>query len=172
MASFASMVVSDPPELKHMPLYRYNRFFRPMMNRVGCSELEILAVIREPISWLGSWYRYRSRDFLVGRPTSTRDVSFDTFCEAYAKGRRPAFANVGSQQKFIQPSAQNAAVQHLFKYENQIGLQKFLEQRLSTRLSFPHINISPSGCLDLSDKTRSKLHRKCAGEFAIWNAAA
>ncbi|MEC8294742.1 MAG: gamma-glutamyl kinase, partial [Pseudomonadota bacterium] len=28
LAPLASMSVQDPPELKHAPLYRYNRFFR------------------------------------------------------------------------------------------------------------------------------------------------
>ena len=33
LAHKASMIVSDPPELKHAPVYRYNRFFRPMFEK-------------------------------------------------------------------------------------------------------------------------------------------
>lgn len=61
LAPHAGMVVNDPPELKHAPVYRYNRFFRPMFEKMGAEEMDVMAVIREPISWLGSWYRYRQR---------------------------------------------------------------------------------------------------------------
>ncbi len=94
----ADIVISDPPELKHAPVYRYNRFFRPMFDKVCHSEMETLAVVREPISWLGSWYRYRRRPFMRGKPNSTEDVSFDDFVTAYLKGDS-GFANVGSQAK-------------------------------------------------------------------------
>lgn len=51
----ADLVMSQPPELKHAPLYRYNRFIRPMYEKVCDAELEVMAVMREPVSWLGSW---------------------------------------------------------------------------------------------------------------------
>ncbi len=34
LADRADMVVSDPPMLKHAPVYRYNRFFRPMFDKI------------------------------------------------------------------------------------------------------------------------------------------
>ena len=70
----ATMMVRDPPELKHAPVFRYNRFFRPMLEKFVGEGLTVLAVMREPVDWLGSWYRYRQRDFLAGRPTSTQGI--------------------------------------------------------------------------------------------------
>lgn len=166
----ASMVVADPPELKHAPVYRYNRFFRPMFEKVG-GEMELLAVIREPIEWLGSWYRYRQRGFLEGKPTSTRGVSFDAFCDAYAQGDRPAYANVGSQAKFVEPRPNGVSVSHLFKYENQSGLLSFLEERLETQIDLPRENVSPRRDLSLSPQTESKLRRKCGADFDTWERA-
>lgn len=171
LTPIASMIVNDPPELKHAPVYRYNRFFRPMFEKVGAEQMDILAVIREPISWLGSWYRYRQRGFLDGRPTSTKGINFDEFCNAYATGDRPAFANVGSQAKFIEPRPNGVSVTHLFKYENQAGLIGFLENRLGTTLDLPRSNVSPARDLDLSKDTETKLRRKCADDFAVWNKA-
>jgi hypothetical protein len=171
LAPHASMVVSDPPELKHAPVYRYNRFFRPMFERVGGEEMELLAVVREPISWLGSWYRYRQRDFLDGKRVSTKGLSFDAFCEAYAKGERPPFANVGSQAKFIEPRPNGVAVTHLYKYENQSGLLDFLEARLGQRIDLPRENVSPRRETPLSPAVEAKLRRKCAEDFATWARA-
>lgn len=171
LGPMASMVVNDPPELKHAPVYRYNRFFRPMFEKVGGEDLELLAVIREPISWLGSWYRYRQRGFLEGKRTSTRGMSFDDFCQAYASGDRPPFANVGSQAKFVEPRPNGVAVSHLFKYENQAGLIAFLEERLGQTIDLPRENVSPQRPTDLSEATEAKLRRKCAEDFATWERA-
>lgn len=171
LTPIASMVVNDPPELKHAPVYRYNRFFRPMFEKVGAENMELLAVIREPISWLGSWYRYRQRPFLDGRPTSTKGISFDEFCDAYAKGDRPPFANVGSQSKFIEPRPNGVSVTHLFKYENQAGLIGFLEDRLGVALELPRTNVSPQRDLGLSEETEAKVRRKCAEDFSVWERA-
>ena len=171
LGPIASLTVTDPPELKHAPVYRYNRFFRPMLEKVGAEQMDILAVIREPVSWLGSWYRYRQRPFLDGRPTSTKDISFDAFCDAWAKGEPPAFANVGSQAKFIEPRPNGVAVTHLFKYENQAGLIGFLEDRLATRIDLPRENVSPRRDLALSRQVEQKLRRKRAADFEAWERA-
>ena len=85
LAPTADMVISNPPELKHAPVYRYNRFFRPMFERAcKTDDLELIAVMREPVSWLASWYRYRRRDFMRGHRNSTHDVSFEEFVRAVA----------------------------------------------------------------------------------------
>ncbi|WP_289150958.1 gamma-glutamyl kinase [uncultured Salipiger sp.] len=170
LAPHASMAVLDPPELKHAPVYRYNRFFRPMFEKIG-GEMELMAVVREPVSWLGSWYRYRQRPFLDGRPASTSGISFDEFVTAYTKGERPPFANVGSQSKFIEPRPNGTAVSHLFRYENQVGLVGFLEDRLGLTLDLPHSNVSPRAELQLSPKVEEVLRRKCAADFALWESA-
>lgn len=171
LGATASMVVSDPPELKHAPVYRYNRFFRPMFEKAGGAEMELLAVVREPIDWLGSWYRYRQRPFLDGKPTSTRGVSFDAFCDAFSRGDRPPFAEVGSQSKFIEPRPNGVAVTHLFRYENQAGLLGFLEDRLGCAIDLPRANVSPRQDLDLSPGTEARLRRKCAADFDVWESA-
>ncbi len=172
LCDHAAMAVLDPPELKHAPIYRYNRFFRPMFERVGAEQMDILAVVREPISWLDSWYRYRQRPFLDGRPTSTRNLSFDEFAEAYMKGDRPAFANVGSQAKFLEPRPNGVRVTHLFQYEHQDALRAFLERRLSVSIALERKNTSGGTANRLSEKVEKRLRRKCAAEFAVWEAAA
>ena len=57
LAKRADLVITDPPLLKHAPVYRYNRFIRPMFVNVCNAEMELMAVMREPVSWLSSWYR-------------------------------------------------------------------------------------------------------------------
>lgn len=65
--------------LKHAPVYRYNRFVRPMFQQLCDVEMELMAVMREPISWLGSWWRYLQRPFVKGQQNATHGISFDDF---------------------------------------------------------------------------------------------
>jgi hypothetical protein len=164
----ADITITDPPELKHAPLYRYNRFFRPMFAKVCDVEMETLAVMREPESWLGSWYRYRRRPAMAGMPNATHGISFDEFVEAYTKGDRPGFANVGSQAKFLEPRPNGTRISHMFRYEDQPGLISFLESRLNFPVRPERKNVSPSMELSLSNEMRSRLRRKCAEEFDLY----
>lgn len=171
LSPHADILVNDPPELKHAPLYRYNRFFRPMFEKAcGEENMETMAIMREPVDWLGSWYRYRRRDFNKGKRTSTHDVSFDEFVDEYTKGDRRPFANVGSQAKFLEPRPNGTAITHLFRYDDQAGIIGFLEERLSLALDLPRLNVSPSMELNLTPKTEDKLRRKCADEFALYDS--
>lgn len=171
LAPFADMIVNNPPELKHAPLYRYNRFFRPMFQKVSGADMETLAVVREPISWLGSWYRYRQRPFMKGHQNATHDISFDDFVEGYLKGKPPGFANVGSQAKFLEPRPNGTAVTHLFRYENQSGLNSFLRKRLGVDFHLEQENVSPKLDLQLSADMERRLRRKKAEEFDLWEQA-
>ena len=166
----ADMVISDPPELKHAPVYRYNRFFRPMFEKVCNAEMETLAVMREPVSWLGSWYRYRRRPFMEGKPNATHGISFDEFVLAYLKGDKPGFANVGSQAKFLEPRPNGLRVTHLFRYEQPEKLNRFLEERLGTGIETARENVSPAMELELSPRTEARYRRKCAEEFALYDS--
>ncbi len=165
----ASIVVRDPPELKHAPVYRYNRWFRPMFERVCGATMETLAVMREPVDWLGSWYRYRRRPFMKGRPNATHGVSFDDFVLGYLKGKKPGFADVGSQAKFLEPQPNGTALDYLFRYEDQAGLGDFLADRLGLRVELRRENVSPEMPLALSRGVEDRLRRKCAVEFALYD---
>lgn len=164
----ADMVVANPPELKHAPVYRYNRWFRPMFAKVCGAEPELLAVMREPISWLGSWYKFRQRPYLDGKPTSTKEVSFDEFVQEYCRGKPAAFANIGSQAKFLEPQPNGCKVTHLFRYEDLSQLNAFLADRLGVEVTTAKANVSPKVEVALSPKVEQLLRRKKPEDFALY----
>jgi hypothetical protein len=170
LAPRADLVLRDPPMLKHAPVYRYNRFIRPMFLRVCEAEMELMAVMREPISWLGSWWRYRQRPFMAGKPNATHGISFDEFVLAYLKGKKPGFADVGSQANFMEPQPNGCRITHFFRYEDQPRLRAFLEERLSVTLELGRENVSPEIPLDLSAEVETRLRRKCAAEFELYES--
>lgn len=169
LAPHAAIAVSAPPELKHAPVFRYNRFFRPMIERFFEGTFDVAAVMREPVDWLGSWYRYRQRPEMTGHANSTQNLSFDDFVTAYCTGEPPDCARVGSQAKFLEPQRNGARVTHLFRYEDQPGLRAFLETRLGTRVAPETLNRSPAMALALSPKIEARLRRKFAADFTLWS---
>ena len=171
LAPRASMVLRDPPHLKHAPCYRYKRFLKPFFVQAGGQKPELMAVVRHPIDWLGSWYRYRTRPDLIGHENSTRGISFDDFVLEYSKGQPAPFANVGSQDKFLRINDGEIGVQHLFQYEQWDEVTRYLEQRLDVKLTLKQKNVSPKMDLALSPQAAEKLREKRAAEFDVWNLA-
>jgi hypothetical protein len=171
LAPRASLVLRDPPEIKHAPCYRYKRFLKPLFKQVGDKDPELMAVVRNPIDWLGSWFRYRTRDDLIGHPNSTRDISFDDFVLEYCKGTPAPFANVGSQARFLTINDGEIGAQHLFQYEQWDKVIAYLQERLDVTITLKNKNVSPKMDLTLSPDVESKLREKRAAEFAVWEVA-
>ncbi|WP_037315586.1 sulfotransferase family 2 domain-containing protein [Ruegeria halocynthiae] len=167
----ADFVVTGPPELKHAPVRRYDRFFQNIFRKMYDTEMEIMAVVREPIDWLGSWYKFRGRPERVGHPHSTHDLSFDEFVQAYMKNPRPEFADVGSQSQFFRTRSNGFGASHIFKYENQDKILEFLQDRLNTHVNLQQENVSPLRDLSMSPETERKFRKTHAAEFTCHDTA-
>ncbi|PRY95263.1 hypothetical protein BCF33_0880 [Hasllibacter halocynthiae] len=173
LGDLATMRISDPPVLKHAPFYRYHRFVRPMLEDIAGRRMETVAVIREPISWLGSWWRYRQRPGVPDPRNSTRGIDFDAFALAYCERERAPFANVGSQNRFVRGPGGKIGVDRLFAYEDRARLDAFLSERLGRPVIAEQRNISaptPSRAR-LSPDVDARLRKAVPEEFAIWRRA-
>ncbi len=168
---FAGIAITDPPVVKHTPLYRYRRFLAPYFEKSGADGFETVAVVREPVDWLGSWYRYRQRDELNGHANSTRGMSFDDFVRGYLHKDRPSFARVGSQAKFLQGADGEIGITHLFRYEEPETILGFLAERVGHRPALKRLNESPAMELSLRPRLRERLEQECPDEFTVWNRA-
>ena len=167
----ADIIMRNPPPLKHAPIYRYRRFLKPLFVQGGGadeSSLKTIALVREPVSWLSSWYRYRHRDALIGHQNSTRGISFDDFVLEYVKGKPAPFAEVGSQAKFLTAGDDGMVVDHLYRYEAQTSLLTFLNDRLGTNVTLNQRNVSPVMDTPLSSNVLAKLREKRRAEFDVW----
>lgn len=166
----ASAVFRAPPSLKHTNARGFEKKIRNLFERDNLPGIETIAVMREPINWLGSWYRYRQRSALDGHPNSTKDVNFDGFVEAYLSETPPAFAQLGSQARFVTDSQGDLLINHLFSYADLSAARRFLERRLGLHIDMPTVNISPKLELTLSPTIEDNLRERCALDFQIYSA--
>ncbi len=168
----ASIVLRHPPGLKHLTLMRYREFVAPMIGASDDTGFETVAVVREPVAWLSSWYRYRHRDALAGQMHSTRGITFDDFVRDYL-GRKPApRAAVGSQAAFVSDDTGTVGITHLFRYEEPGRLLDFLAARLGPiNAELPRLNVSPEMETRLSPEVEALLRQKRAADFSLWERA-
>lgn len=166
LESLAAVSIQRPPLLKHTTVHRYRRFVGPFLEAASKDQFTVVALMREPRDWLGSWYRYRQREE-TEPGKSTAAMSFDAFVQAWCQDPRPEFADVGSQGRFLRPR-QGAGVDRLFRYEEIGEFVHFLEERLDCEITLPRLNVSPQGRTELSAKTEAQLHEVAAEDFALY----
>ncbi len=168
----AEIAFRSRPEIKHLNLRQYQHRIKPLLAPLGGAPFESVAVMREPLDWLRSWYRFRARDELIGHPNSTAHVGFDRFVRDYlAMGLRPTYARLGRQSEFLTDHAGSFAVDHVYRYEAMPALLAFLEARLGTEIQLKRANASPAAVTDLAPETQAMAQAALAGEYAIWQAA-
>jgi hypothetical protein len=166
LESLAAVSIQRPPLLKHTTVHRYRRFIGPFLEAASKDTFTVVALMREPTDWLGSWYRFRQRDE-TDAGKSTKGISFDDFVRAWCQDPRPDFADVGSQGKFLRPR-QGVGVDRLFRYEEIDTFVHFLEERLGCEIILPRLNVSPAGATVLSPETAAMLRSYAVEDFALY----
>jgi hypothetical protein len=166
LESLAAVSIQRPPLLKHTTVHRYRRFIGPYLEAASKDTFTVVALMREPTDWLGSWYRYRQREGTDPRK-STRGMTFDAFVRAWCSDPRPDFADVGSQERFLRPR-QGVGVDRLFRYEEIETFVTFLEDRLGCEIILPRLNVSPAGATELTPETRALLQDVAADDYAMY----
>ncbi|MFH5774592.1 gamma-glutamyl kinase [Paracoccus sp. NGMCC 1.201697] len=160
------------PEIKHINHRQYLKQIRPLLAPLGHPSFDRVAVIREPLDWLRSWYRYRARDALIGHPNSTAQISFEQFLRDYlSEGERPAHARLGRQSDFLLDATGRISIQHLYRYEALPELVRFLSQRIGVPISLGRSNVSPEAATDLDPKAEVWARAALAREYEVWEGA-
>ena len=160
------------PRVKHMTLRTFERFMLPYLSRIGVERVETVCVIREPLDWLGSWYRYNGRHAIRKEPRSTRGVSFAAFVEGWLADPQPPYATLGRPSRFVAGRDGAPAVTHLYRYEDLPALVRFLGARFGTALELPALKTSRRAALELPPALRRRLEDERAEEFALYASLA
>lgn len=164
LAPQADAAIVNPPGLKHCGVAKYRRELAPFFERGGRRPMRLVAVMREPVGWLGSWWRYRGRPALAGHPNSTAGLDFEAFVDAYLSDPQPDCARVGAQARLLA-----GGVDHLFRHDRPAALHTFLSDALGRPVAPPRRNVSPQGDVALSDAMRARLRAARPEDFEMWD---
>jgi hypothetical protein len=173
----ASISVSKPPELKHMSYRGFMTFVAPLIEaQTGLerSDYEVVAVMREPADWLGSWYRYRTRDELK-KPDNPRAVnftgnmSFDDFVRDVCRpeDRQPQHARIKTPSWVAMGGKSSVGIDRLFPYEALDSFFDFIVERTGKPIETKAANVSPKMNLTLLPESLMRLKQHFAFEFEL-----
>jgi hypothetical protein len=160
---------SGHPTVTHMTARRYQRHIVPYLQAIGQDGIETCAVMRHPVGWLASWYRYRQRAALDGTPDSTAGTGFEDFARRYLDSD-DVRATVGRPWDFLRDRQGQLGVDHLFRYEDFGAFLRFLGLRFGAEVRLERMNVSPAGDEALSPAMAERLDAFFEPELAVYHA--
>lgn len=169
LESLASVAVERPPSLKHTSAAGFERHIRPWLEAASPgTPFTTVALMREPIDWLRSWYRFRAQDDVEDPGHPMAGVDFAAFAAACVSAEPPLHAQVGTQSAFL--AGDGARVERIFRYEDMARFTDFLEERLNCAVSLPRVNVSQSHDTSLSEETEARLRTALARDVALYES--
>jgi hypothetical protein len=172
LGSKADILFSKSPKVKHITPQRFDKMIAPYALPLMSKPVTSIALIREPIEWLGSWYRYRQRPETANSPTTTANITFNTFVEDYLKKQdRPNYAKVGKQERFITGGGDTPLVTQLWRYDAIPDLSMFLSLHLQINFTLKTLNVSPNGDTALSSENKTALMSHFSKDYDLYENA-
>jgi len=173
----SQIVLNSPPSFKHTTYAGFQRFLQPYLASGGFprESYEVVCAIREPIDWLASWWRYRSRERLADpadprHHNYTGGVTFEQFARAYMEGSE-RFAKVGRLSRFMRPRPGEAEVDLVFRYDRLDLLIDFLCEKVGEEVEVGSENTSPQRSFSLSEECEIELREFFDPEYRIYERA-
>ena len=171
---YSAVTIQGNPAFKHTRYDAFQRYLQPFLGSKGFprESYEVVCAFREPIDWLASWYRYRSREKLANpslpaHKNYTGNVTFERFVRAYMEDSEQ-FARVGRPSKFVQPRPDQPEVDRIFRYERIDLLVEYLREKVGEEVEVGVSNVSPEREFSLSKETESELHAFLEPEYRIY----
>lgn len=168
LESLASAAIQRPAALKHTDIAAYRRHVGPWLHAQTGEEFATVALMREPVEWLRSWYRFRQRDDHDDPLHPMEGVSFARFARDYAAPGGPEALAIGSQSRFLTDDA--GRVDRIFRYEQMEAFVEFLEDRLDCAIELPRINVPPAVDVHLPAEDETLLRARMSADLALYRA--
>ena len=126
----------------------------------------VVCVMREPIDWMFSKYRYLSgAAFSWDSVYTTRHQTFSRFVTRYLRGERPWPEPYRTQAEYAQ------GADMIFQYEQMEQFVGFLSHRLKATVQMPRVNVSPARDFDLLPHLENEIREALSLDFSLWRDA-
>jgi hypothetical protein len=163
---------------KHTKYAQFQRFLRPFLASKGFprDSYDVVCVVREPIDWLSSWWRYRSREELADPSHQNHRnyagrASFEQFAYAYMMGGAQCAQGIGRQSEFVRPHRGQPSVDRIFRYDRLDLLINFLCEKVGEEVEVEIRNTSPDRSFSLSRSCERELRAFFEPEYRIYEQA-
>lgn len=170
LEALASVAVQRPAALKHTDLRHYRAHIAPWLHAATGDHFTTVALMREPVGWLRSWYRFRLRDDIDDPDHAMTGVSFPDFARSYADPQSKDFPAIGTQSDFLTHGQDR--VDRIFRYEEIEDFTHFLEDRLDCAINLPRVNVPPAVDVSLDDNQETALREMMSRDIALYEALA
>lgn len=168
LESLANVAVQRPAQLKHTNLRDYRRHIEPWLHEATGDTFLTVAMMREPVEWLRSWYRFHSRDEADELDGTMPDMGFSTFASSYAESQDGTFQDIGTQSSFLTSGSDR--VDRIFRYEHMDAFTQFLEDTLDCAISLPRLNVPPAVDVSLDPKEEQALRKSMTSDFRLYDS--
>ena len=162
---------------KHMNARNYNKFVIPLLkNLVPHRNVMSFCLMRDPLEWIGSWFRYRARKQL-SNPSHrhhkyyTGNVSFEDFILEYmSEGERKPFANLRSQYEFVSLDNGRIGPDYIIPLTRMDIVEELLSEKLGRNIQIPFKNTtSGKNKLSLPPDIQKRLEAYLAKDICLYN---
>jgi hypothetical protein len=171
---YAQVAPQGIPAIKHTKYAEFQRFLQPFLAAKGFprDSYEVVCVFREPIDWLSSWWRYRSRGKLADPSNPkhhryTGEVTFEQFARAYMESNN----REGHQSRFVRARRGQTEIDRVFRYDRLDLLVNFLCEKIGEDVDLEVKNVSPKRSFSLSEVCERDLREFLRPEYRIYQRA-
>lgn len=172
LESLASVSMQRPAPMKHMSASDYHQVLAPWLAARAGAPFTTVALMREPIGWLRSWYRFRTRDDMEDPDHPMAGKSFDAFAQDYMAPTPSPQADIGSQSAHLCSPEGKPLVDRIFRYEEIDAFMDFLEDRLDCAITLARVNVPPAADVALQPQTEAALKQAMAADFRLYDSLA
>lgn len=166
LESLAAAALQRPAALKHTDVATFRRHVGPWLAAQTGETFTTVALMREPVDWLRSWYRFKLRDDHDDPQHAMEGLGFGDFARIYAEQGGPERLGIGSQTAFLTDG--DVRPDRIFRYERIEDFVDFLETRLDCAIDLPRINVPPSVDVDLSPEGERALRLAMAEDIRLY----
>ena len=169
-ARHAQVLVRQPPMMKHMSAAKYEKVMAPWLARCGLprDSYETMCLVRDPVERAVSWWKYRARPELQGKPNFTGDMAFAEFAERLVSGDIP----LGTATNFVTDKHGQVIVDRLYRYENLEVAAAWMAEKLAIPMpALPPTNVSPKREPELDAAGRARLEKFFDSDRELYQSA-
>lgn len=169
LESLASMSVDRPAILKHTSASDFQRHVAPWLEDRAGAKFTTVALMREPLSWLQSWYRFHLQETRDQTDDQPEGENFEAFINRYCREVDEGTSLIGTQAGFLGHGSERP-VNRIFRYEEIDQFTHFLEDALDCVINLPRINVPRSADVSISVDTREALQAVLANDIALYRS--